>query len=305
MIMGYYRLGKQDDARRSMERILGFARRFRMDNNLTKFGSEPYQPNLPINCVYDTWGVPAAMIRGLFEYLYTADGLTILPHIPAGIARLEQRIPIRFGAKRLYLSTTGRGPVTGVLVNGRTWAQHDAVSVSLPYAQTPDEAIIEIALGGAAPALFTPRRPGAEPLPPAPSPEELATFAQGQDVATANRGKPGATQRMGEDHADLGERIAAMRAFHGRLVMAGLGDGYEAAHARLIVEYAAATIARSKLLAAGALPRLPEPSQLAADRSYVETVARLCDGLEKVLRSYETATDPVRRQIHRLWTASR
>ena len=44
MMMGYYRLGKYDDARRSMQRILGFARRFRMDNNLTKFGSELYQP---------------------------------------------------------------------------------------------------------------------------------------------------------------------------------------------------------------------------------------------------------------------
>ena len=32
MIMAYYRLGKYDDARRSMKRILDFARRFRMDN---------------------------------------------------------------------------------------------------------------------------------------------------------------------------------------------------------------------------------------------------------------------------------
>ena len=49
-----------------------------MDNNLTNFGSEPYQPGQPINCVYDCWGMPAALIRGLFEYLYRADGLTII-----------------------------------------------------------------------------------------------------------------------------------------------------------------------------------------------------------------------------------
>jgi hypothetical protein len=61
MIMGYYRLGKHEDARRSMKKMLGLARRFRMDNPLVDFGNAPYQPNLPINCVYDNWGVPAAM----------------------------------------------------------------------------------------------------------------------------------------------------------------------------------------------------------------------------------------------------
>ena len=97
-----------------------------MDNPLVDFGSDVYQPNEPINCVYDTWGVPAAMIRGLFEYLYQADGLTILPHIPPGITRLEQRFPIRFGQKRLYLATGGSGPVTGVTVNGQPWKEFDA-----------------------------------------------------------------------------------------------------------------------------------------------------------------------------------
>ena len=66
--------GQFEDARRSMRRILNFARRFRLDNNLTNFGSEVYQPNEPINCVYDAWGVPAALIRGLFEYLYPPMG---------------------------------------------------------------------------------------------------------------------------------------------------------------------------------------------------------------------------------------
>jgi len=152
MIMGYYRLGKYDDARRSMERILGFARQFRMDNNLVDFGSNVYQPRELINCVYDTWGAPAAMIRGLFEYLYRAEGLTILPHIPPGVTALVQRFPIRFGQKRLFLSTVGSGPVTAVLVNGESWTRFDARSVFLPYEQTPQTAEIHIALGGAPPA---------------------------------------------------------------------------------------------------------------------------------------------------------
>ena len=71
MILAYYRLGKYEDARRSMQKLLTFARRFRMDNPLTDFGNDVYQPKQPINITYDAFGPPAALIRGLFEYLYT------------------------------------------------------------------------------------------------------------------------------------------------------------------------------------------------------------------------------------------
>ena len=149
MIMAYYRLGKYDDARRSMQKMLDYARRFRMDNPLIDFGNDVYQPQVPINCVYDNWGVPAAMIRGLFEYIYTADELQILPHIPPGITELHQKLPIRFGGKRLLLSTHGSGPVTAVRVNGQPWKVFDETSVTFADAGTPANARVEIALGGA------------------------------------------------------------------------------------------------------------------------------------------------------------
>jgi len=168
MILGYYRLGKHEDARRSMEHIMGFARIFRMDNNLTNFGANVYQPGEPINCVYDTWGAPAAMVRGLFEYLYGADGLTLVPHIPPGITRLEQRFPIRFGEKRLYLESRGVGAVSSVWVNGRPWEAFDDASVFLPDDDCPDEAHITICLGGARPGMATARREAAAvSIPPA------------------------------------------------------------------------------------------------------------------------------------------
>lgn len=163
MMMGYSRLGKYDDARRSMLRILDFARRFRMDNPLVDFGGAVYQPHQPINCCYDTFGAPAALIRGLFEYLYRADALTIVPHIPTGIVELEQRFAVRFGPKRLYLSTVGRGPVTAVLVNGRAWTSFDAKSIMLPYDKTPDAADVRIALGDAKLKASVPRPPRREP----------------------------------------------------------------------------------------------------------------------------------------------
>ena len=156
-----------------------------MDNNLTNFGSEVYQPNEPINCVYDTWGVPAALIRGLFEYLYRADGLTIIPHIPPRIADLEQDFPIRFGAKRLWLSTAGSGPITSVLVNGEPWPKFDARSITLPYEQTPQETTIRIGLGNA--RITPPVRPKMEyALPPARSGRTIRWTAKQFPVITSN-----------------------------------------------------------------------------------------------------------------------
>ena len=56
MILAYFRLGKYEDARRSMQQLLTFARRFRMDNPLTDFGNDVYQPKQPINITYDAFG---------------------------------------------------------------------------------------------------------------------------------------------------------------------------------------------------------------------------------------------------------
>ena len=144
--------------------------------------------------MYDAWGVPAAMIRGLFEYLYRADGLTILPHVPSGITRLEQHFPIRFGKKRLYLATAGAGPVTGVTINGQPWKSFDARSVSLPYDQTPDEAVVQISLGGAKAEPFVPRKPDPPAIAAAPSLDGLPKSPESEAVAArcgACRGRCG------------------------------------------------------------------------------------------------------------------
>ena len=283
MIMGYYRLGKHEDARRSMKKMLGYARRFRMDNPLVDFGNAPYQPNLPINCVYDNWGVPAAMVRGLFEYLYAADRLTIFPHVPVKLTRLEQHFPIRFGSKQLYLATAGHGPVTGVVVNGQPWLEFTGDSVSLPYERTPQEAVVQILLGGAEAESFAPQKPNLLALPEA--------------VPAAD-----ADAHSMVDRREWVSRVAAVRAFHQRLVSDGLADCHEAAHARLIVNCLAAAQARARMVAAGRLAPLPGPSQAAADQSYWDTVQRHCEGLEKVVQSHGSSDDPRHRRIHRLWT---
>ena len=279
MMLAYYRLGKFDDARHSMRALLTFAERFRMDNPLVKMGSDVYQPKQPVNLTYDAFGPPAAFMRGLFEYLYRADGLTLIPHIPPSVTELEQRDPVRFGGKKIFLSVLGSGEVTAVKVNGRKWKTFDGKSVLLAYSQTPDPARVEIFLGGA--------KASSRQLPkPAPTPEPKSSPAVAQ-----------------ESDAGLARRVERVREFQQRILAARLGETYEAAHAKLIVDFSAVTAARRELLQADQIRRLPEPSQAAADKSYGDTLAKLCDGLEVVLKSYERSVDPQRRKIFQLWSS--
>ncbi len=279
MIMAYYRLGKHEDARKSMKQLMKFARAFRMDNPLVDFGDNVYQPNEPINLCYDTFGPAAALIRGLFEYLYTADGLRLIPHIPPGITALEQKFPIRFGKSRLLLSTSGSGPVTAVWLDGWIYKNFDAESVMVPYGAVKETSFIHIQLGGAG-------------TPPAQAQDELSS--------------PWPT--VAADDPELGklaERLARLKAFHDHLIRMQNPAAYEAAHARLAADCIATIQQRRKLKAAGKITPLPERSQAAADKSYLDTATRLLDGLEKTLASYEKSQDETKKTVAGVWKQTR
>jgi hypothetical protein len=267
MIMGYYRLGHQDDARKAFQHMLTFAKRFKMDNNLTDFGNACYQPQLPINCTYDAFAPSAAMIRGLFEYLYKADRLILVPHIPRGIARLEQKVPIRFGNKRLYLSTTGSGHVSTVTINGETWTDFTPEQVNLPFDKTPDKATIEIKLGY-------------DKVPPL----AVATSTPADDDLQVS-------QKM--------ERtLNEMRKFQREMIKAGLGNRYETAHAHLIEQAILAVARRDKMMEDGRLHPLADPkSAEAAIKAYDDAVEKLTSGFQLVMDRYRKSADPVEQQI--------
>lgn len=282
MIMAYYRLNRHEDARRSMKRLLGFARRFRLDNPLVQFGSDVYQPGEPINITYDAFGPPAAMVRGLFEYLYRADGLTLIPHVPAGITELHQRFPIRFGTKRLYLSVVGQGRIRQVRVNGKSWQWHDEASVFLPDERTPEVARVQVLMGGAR-AVPIPK-----PTVPASAKAVLNAFT-----------KVPAPDSL----RDLQAQVARFARLYRQLEQANLGTSYESAHAQLVLRQWLTIVRRLELQRAGNLPRLPERSQSAADRSYLDSLVRLCEGLQKVLDGDARSDIAEKRRINEVWQA--
>jgi hypothetical protein len=264
MMLAYSRLGQFTDAQKSMQRLLTFAKQFRMDNPLVKFGSEVYQPSEPINICYDTFGPAAGFMRGLFEYLYDARGLTLIPHIPPGISALDQRDPVRFGGKLVYCSTVGSGPVTGVMVNGRRWKNFDAKSVFLLYTNTPDRAHVTVLLGGA------------KVIPKANWPD--------WQVLETTKLLPA----PGLETLDV--RAAHLRRFSQQMEKAGFGQSYLAAHSQLALRCIETAHRRAQLLDSGNFTPLPDRSEKAADESYIRAADDLCQGLEKAISVNNTAS---------------
>lgn len=148
-IMAYYRLGKYDDVRNSARAFRKFADEYQLDAPFTDCGRGLWFKDNLTNICHDDFGVPAAVVRGLFEYVYKADSLTLIPHIPSSIREYSQKEPIIFGEKRMLIHVRNGGPtVKSLKVNGRKWDVTARDSVALPYESLPKEARIELVMTG-------------------------------------------------------------------------------------------------------------------------------------------------------------
>jgi hypothetical protein len=268
MQLGYYRVGAYQDAKAGFKRILNLSPIFRMDNNLTNFGAGLYQPNQPVNVVYDSWGAPGGFLRGLFEYLYSADTLVLIPHIPSGITQLQQHFPIYFGDNRVYISVNGNGPITSVKVNGKEYKEFDALSVKLSLSPEPGITVVSIGMNRQ-PATDRKITPEIE-APVFDDREEFLNIEQLLEQPT----------EIKVDRSLL-KKVAG---YYHILAAANLTHTYEFKHAQLILESIQAVHSRVSLKQQGRLPQLAPESQKAADELYIKTVLNLCEGLQKHLR---------------------
>ena len=162
-IMAYYRLGKYEDIRRSNIHSMRLANNYQMDAPLKDFGNSVWFDGEITNLCYDALGIPAATVRGLFEYVYKSDRVILYPHIPPSISEYSQNEPVRFGKKLMTISIKNGGPnVTSVKVNGEDWPVDSKDSVSLGYDALPNKARVEIVMEGGWP-VSKPRPEVAEP----------------------------------------------------------------------------------------------------------------------------------------------
>ena len=287
MQLGYYRVGAYRDAAESFGQILKLAPVFRLDNNLTNFGSEPYQPKLPINCVYDSWGAPGGFLRGLFEYEYLAGGLTVYPHIPDGITSLEQNFPIYFGDKKIYFQTTGTGLVNSVTVNGKNFTDFDAKSIRLKPDSKPGVWIVSIGLGSEKASVH------------AKVNDAQSIGAEQNPAVESELLLPGYRPKSGI--LPSGEMLKKLEKFATELSRKGFQESYELSHSRLILESARAIQRRVALKREGKLVPLPEASQTAADQLYLDTLTKLYAGLTAYLEANLTSGKPGEKQMAEIW----
>lgn len=160
-ILAYYRLGKYEDIRKSNLASMKFADDYQMDGPLKDFGATVWFDTEITNFAYDSLGIPAATVRGLFEYVYKHDRLILYPHVPPTISEYSQSEPIRWGTKSITISVVNGGPsVASVKVNGKALPVESKDSISLIYESLPVKARVEIVMEGGWPSVAAPADSG-------------------------------------------------------------------------------------------------------------------------------------------------
>lgn len=172
-ILMYYRLGKFEDIYRSGIRAMKWAKDFRMDSPWSQRGENTNNPwsdsgdhrNGSVVVMVDNFAIPAATVRGLFDYEYKHDRVVLRPRIPQSIVNYAQKHPVTFGQKKLYLSCHNAGTkINSITVNGEPLDLTSDDAAVLYYDDLPDEAHIMITTEGGwpekKPTLLTyPERP--------------------------------------------------------------------------------------------------------------------------------------------------
>src|SRR5664280_539431 len=292
MQIGYYRVGAFKDAGEAFKKILRLAPMFRLDNNLTDFGAGLYQPNQPVNCVYDAWGAPGGFMRGLFEYIYKADGLEIHPHIPPDITRLEQKFPVYFGEKQIFIVTSGSGPVTSVLINGKKVKKFLPDCISIHLDEEPDTVYVSLGLGGMkAQADFT-----------------IKPIQKFNIPCDDKFWRPYILRDSGEileGEEEIFSAIKGLAVFHSRITQSGFSRTYECKLAELILESLQAVYERNGLKRSGTLLLLKPESQVAADNLYISTIKNLFFEFIRRMGKNRTSGSENEKLIANIWYGER
>ena len=279
-IMAYYRTGRYDCIMRSARAVMELAEQFQLDAPLQNFGKSVWFEGNPTNFCYDSLGVPAAVVRGLFEYVYRADSLSLYPHIHPSIRFYFQKEPIRFGGKRIRIAVKNAGPrIVSVKVNGKSARVDASDHVVLRYADLPMDAKVEIETGGVWPKEI----PDADAGFTAPDPCFAGIAKLPEQLAAQLRTLKSMLQKIAhEPGADyerifLSEAIAAFEAYAKRKAMddAGLFREMDA-------------VKRAAILA-----------------SYQDAASQMYVGFETFMTRCAASTDPRRRRLTALFDESK
>jgi hypothetical protein len=192
-----------------------------------------------VTITVDNYAIPAATVRGLFDYEYRSDRLVLRPRVPGTITEYVQKHPVRFGEKTLFLSCRNGGPrIKSVAVGGKAIRLDSPDAVALVYDELPKEARVEIVTeGGWADRLAAAGPPSSVAARPdvasAPRPDHAAagqaelpaTLKKPQAVLTAMQRRLAQEPGAAYERAFVREALAAIEAWRQRTAI-DPGPGY-------------------------------------------------------------------------------
>jgi hypothetical protein len=295
-----------------MARILyPYAALFKLDNPIAYFGCGPgmYSVNAfgktaPDYILdIDIFAIPGAMIRGLFEYAYTASTLTLSPHLPEDVQLLQQNFPVRWGSFQLFLRVTrGNGATIGaVTLNGAPCpacivgaGQQVELAWDTLTALHNSTITVAIAYG---------------PVTQTHHFHDPALLWTKQQLERS-------FSSVGDDNCSAPADVAALQQrvqhFVAKLDAAGLAERYERFHSSAFLEALASAVARCRGRLDGSIaPLPPQPeswlqygmhtSQAAGDASFMISASNIGVGLVNKLGSDASSSDPVDQQVAQIW----
>ncbi len=260
---------------------------FRAETPLRSWGLLPWEGTLkqPYNLVYDCWGASGGLLRGLFEYEYTAKGVRLWPHIPPGITRLVQKIPASYGKTHLFIAATGTGVPVNAMVGGKLFPIESDGSLFLPLDGAEKDLTVEFLLGDA--------KPGGNPV----NKRQIA-IPSFQDKTFWNL----AAQLDSESQS---VNFAAAGLFLNSMEKAKLGESFEAGQARVVIEILGALAERLRLASTGQL-KIPKLDQIspadneAINKLYARQARIILGGLQDHLKGLSLQRYPVKPQVLQL-----
>lgn len=288
-ILAYSRLGKFDDIRRSATRAMKWAKDFRMDapwtqrgENTTNLWSDLGKNQVGgVAVMIDNFAIPAATVRGLFDYEYRFDRLVLRPRVPAGITEYVQRHPVRFGAKTLYLSCRNHGPrIKSVTVNGKTVKVESPDAAVLPYDKLPAQATIAIVTEGGW---------GAEPMAPA--------APRAQDT-------PAAAVPQAQLPESLKKTYAVLTAMKRLMAQEPIGD-YDQAFVRESLGAIEAWQGRGAVEQPGFFRPMTDAKRTSILKFYENTALRMYEGLARRMAVYAQSSDAAKQRAADLFRQAR
>ena len=287
MSIACLRINRFDQPINAWKRQLKYMQAFRAIAPMSGRGSLPYGNSISqfkIITDVDCWGVPGGLLRGMFEYNYLSDGLQLRLHIPPGITRYIQKVPVWYGKTKVYISVTGNGDPKLAKANGKSCKIKNGWITLKPDAKEGNMCV-EIVCGDAKESgAWKPVIKPALKLPDSPDFWEVEGFVSPI-----------------YEHV----KVKTVYNFYDKMKKAGFQDTYEGALARVVLEVLLARHNRIKGLENGSitipkLERCPPAEEEEVSSRYVKQARFMTGGLMDRLTGIAVWKEKVDPQIMKI-----